>query len=225
MVPTALVGAICVVGRYNIDQLAEIYSFFKSNNLSVKFNPLFVSGRATDALSVLPIEYAESLCRLFDIWVDDIEDSIRVDPFESIISNLISGVSGNCVFSLACTKTFVSIGPMGDIYPCGRFDGVRKFRLGNVNNNQGLRDALSSSIYVHLDSRQENLDSTCLQCQFLAICNGGCMHNAFIKGDVMTKDPFCIAYKTLYGHILSKLLAVVKDAARQTLTSIEGAQA
>lgn len=215
-------GAICVVGKHNIGQLEEIYSFFKSHNLSVKINPLFVSGRATDALSVHPIEYAEAMCRLFDIWMDDAEDSIRVDPFESIMSSLISGVPASCVFSLACTKTYVSIGPMGDIYPCGRFDGVREFHLGNVNSIGGLREALNSSTYRHLDTRPDSLDSGCLECQFLPICNGGCMHNAFINGHVMSKDPFCIAYKTLYGHILSRLKEVLKDAESQPLTSTEG---
>lgn len=205
-------GVICVIGKHNIGRLEEIYSFFKSRQISVKLNPLFVSGRATDALSVTPDEYAEAMCRFFDIWVNDDDDSIRVDPFESIISSLISGAPRSCVSSRACTKTFVSIGPLGDVYPCGRFDGVRKFHLGNVNSPDGLRNALVSSAYLQLDSRPERLGNTCIECPYLAICNGGCMHNAYIQGDVMAKDPFCGFYKKLYGHILSKVNAVLEQA-------------
>jgi uncharacterized protein len=103
-------GSICVVGKHNIAELPEIYSFFKTIGLSVKLNPLFVAGRATDEVSVSPTEYAQAMCRLFDIWIDDTEDSIRVDPFESIISSLVSGCAGSCVFSTSCTTNFHSVG-------------------------------------------------------------------------------------------------------------------
>lgn len=210
-------GVICVIGKHNIKQLEEIYSFFKAHQISVKINPLFVSGRATDELSVTPDEYADAMCRLFDVWVNGNDDSIRVDPFESIISSLISGDPRSCISSRACTKTFVSIGPLGDVYPCGRFDGIKKFHLGNVNTPDGLRNSLMSSMYLQLDSRPEKLGNTCIECPYLVICNGGCMHNAYLQGNVMAKDPFCGFYKKLYGHILSKVHEVLGQAENVTL--------
>lgn len=210
-------GVICVIGKHNINELAEVYAFFKSQRINVKINPLFVAGRATDAHAVTPDEYAEAMCRLFDIWVDDNDDSIRVDPFETIIGSLISGSPGSCVSSRSCTKTFVSIGPLGDIYPCGRFDGVREFRMGNINLPGGLRNALTSPAYFQLDSRHTQLDGTCMECAYFDICNGGCMHNAYTQGDAMGKDPLCSFYQKLYGHILSKVHSVLCQAESLTL--------
>ena len=205
-------GVICVVGRHNILLLNEIYSFFKSEKLSVKFNPLFVSGRASGANSVLPEEFAAAMCDLFDTWLEDRDDTIRVDTFEDVMKSLISGKPRSCASNQGCTKSYVSVGPLGDIYPCGRFDGLRSFHLGNVNDGPGLRAALSSRLHQWLDSRQEQIDSACRECDIYTLCNGGCMHNALTAGEVMGKDPFCDAYRMLFGHVRAKLQVELQAA-------------
>jgi uncharacterized protein len=42
-------GAITVLTKYNIDQLEEVYDFFKTNNMGMKINPLIKSGKANEA--------------------------------------------------------------------------------------------------------------------------------------------------------------------------------
>ncbi len=208
-------GAICVIGKHNIDNVSEIYSFFNSQRLGLSFNPLFVSGRATADLAVDPKAYAESLCSIFDVWMVD-DHAINVDPFDTLMDNLVSGHSANCVSSLSCTKSFISVGPLGDIYPCGRFDGIPEFHLGNVNDPDGLQGALMTPMHLRLDSRLETLPAICKSCTYLAICNGGCMHNAYLGGDVMGVDPFCIVYRRLFGHILSRLHTILEKAENAT---------
>ena len=199
------IGAICVISNHNVDKLAEIYNFFRQENIDVKFNPLFLSGRAAEVDVVSPVRFASAMCELFDLWLEDGDDSIHVDPFESVIYGLFSGAPPSCAFSRSCTETFVSVGPRGDIYPCGRFDGIKEFHLGNVNEGKGLLDALGSLKHKLLDSRLNGLDHECLDCKFMTICSGGCMHNAYIEGDVMGKDPYCEAYKMLFGHIYMRV--------------------
>jgi uncharacterized protein len=206
-------GAICVIGRQNISRLEEIYAFFKCHGISMKITPLFVSGRATDDLSVTPTEYSDAMCRLFDTWINDGDaSSIRVDPFETAIASLVTGVPDSCATSVACTKSFISVGPRGDIYPCGRFDGVRSFHLGNVNDPGGLRSALVSKIHAKLDSRPVHLHADCVKCHFLSTCNAGCIHNAYLAGNIMGKDPFCAFYKTFFGHVQSRLHSLLEEA-------------
>jgi len=207
-------GVICIIGRHNIKHLDALYDFFKSHQINFKVNPLVMAGRATCSLAVTPMEYGEAMCRLFDLWIDD-PNTIRIDPFQEIMTSLISGTPSSCNFSDSCAKTFVSIGPLGDIYPCGRFDGMSEFRLGNVNDPDGLKMALSSPEHAKLGSRGKFLSGgggSCSGCQYLPICNGGCMHIAHISGDVMGKDPFCAMYKSLYGHISKKLHAALAKA-------------
>lgn len=211
-------GVICVVGSFNVTRLGEIYEFFKEYGISAKFNPLFVAGRATPELAVEPLECADKMCRLFDMWFDDDDDSIRIDPFESIVSSLVSGEPRGCVAATACTNNFVSIGPLGDVYPCGRFDGTPEFRFGNVNESGGLKAALSSAVYKSLAARGLSPNHECVRCRYIGICNGGCMHNAFIEGDVMGRDPFCEFYKRLFGHALLKVKSVLNQGESRSLS-------
>jgi uncharacterized protein len=95
--------------------------------------------------------------------------------------------------------------------------------LGNVNDVGGIRAALTSPTYKYLDTRPAKLDSTCLECEFVAVCNGGCMHNAFTTGNVMGKDPFCAAYKMLYHHIRDRLNIILAETNAKQATCSEGA--
>src|SRR3989344_2667671 len=43
-------GAICVISKVNVDYPQELYDFFKSQSINVKFNPIIESGRAKGAV-------------------------------------------------------------------------------------------------------------------------------------------------------------------------------
>lgn len=197
-------GVICVVSRYNIGRLLDVYDFFKTHRINIKINPLVVAGRATNDLAVTPEEYAQAMCTLFDRWIDD-KDAIDVDPFYDVMRSLITNEPSGCHASYSCAETYVSIGPLGDIYPCGRFDGMAEYRLGHIDDRGGIRAALDSSIHAKMLTRRKELDRFCSGCSLEHVCNGGCPHNAVIHGDMMTPDPFCVMYKMLYGHIAGRM--------------------
>ncbi len=49
----------------------------------------------------------------------------------------------------------------------------------------------------------ENCD--CLECEYLAICHGGCAVRAYSTyGDIYVTDPYCYTYKTVYKHLEKK---------------------
>lgn len=203
-------GVIVVLSQANINDLNEIYEFFKKERISIKINPLIQSGRATIDLQLHPIQYATALSNLFDKWVTDYK-SIDIDPFTNIMGNLMTSCPVGCNFSDNCRRDFISIGPQGDIYPCGRFDGLKEFWMGNINST-GLEPALSSEVHKKLLERKVDSIPGCKPCKFNKICNSGCMHNAYTSGDIMGKDPYCLSYKKIFRHLESFLHTELRGA-------------
>ena len=195
-------GVITVVNQRNLPHLEEIYDFFNQERINLKLNP--VIDAADKKFGISPKEYASAMNQLFDRWIEDY-NAIDVDPFTQIMGNFMTGRPSGCNYSKSCQENFISIGPQGDIYPCGRFDGLTNYWMGNINNPRGLAGALNSDIRKNLQSRSEEKLTECKSCDYVPICNGGCPHNALIGGDINKKDPYCSAYKTIFKHIEEKV--------------------
>lgn len=208
-------GAITILSRKNIERIDVVYDFFAMHGLSMKINPLIKSGRAIEdfeELGIGPSEYGLALVKLFDRWYHEPGEGIDVDPLSDIIGNLVTGNPIGCNFSETCRRTFVSIGPQGDVYPCGRFDGVREYRFGNINND-GLESMLNSDLSARINSRTADTVAGCSACDYKKICNAGCIHNAYLdKGDIMDKDSYCPSYKILFKHIDKEIRREVSEA-------------
>lgn len=200
-------GAICVVNSKNIESPKELYHFFKSKKINIKFNPLIKSGRAKENLidlGITPSQYGNFLLQLWEIYNQDVERegkvSIDIDPFMEVIGNLWTNVPLGCNYSVSCRGNFISIGPQGDIYPCGRFDGVKEFWMGNIRENS-IEEAMTSEVNKRLTQRKLENVAGCSKCDFGQVCNSGCMHNAYCNGNIFGKDPYCTSYKQLFKRM------------------------
>ncbi len=206
-------GAISILTKENIDHLEEVYQFFRDNRIHVKINPLIRSGNAIENyedLSIKPREYGHAMNKLFDMWFYEPEHKIDIDPFDQIIGNIITGVPFGCDYS-DCQKSFVSIGPQGDVYPCGRFDGIPEFHLGNINEDD-LHEMLESSIRQQIIRRADEIKS-CQPCDYKKMCNSGCVHNAYmVRGNIMDRDYYCVGYKMMFRHFIDVLHKELKKA-------------
>jgi uncharacterized protein len=195
-------GAIAVVNKHNLPHLDKIYDFFNQERIGLKLNHII---NATDTtLGISPMEYATAMNQLFDRWINDYQ-AIEIDPFSQIIGNFMTGRPSGCNYTNSCQEYFISVGPQGDIYPCGRFDGLKDYWMGNINSPGGLTMALESDVRKRLKDRKLETMAGCPDCEYVPICNGGCPHNALIAGDIMGKDPYCAGYKTMFKHIKSKM--------------------
>lgn len=201
-------GAITILTRLNIDRLDDIYNFFKANKISPKINPLIKSGKARvgyEDLGIGPAEYGQALVKLFDRWFYEEESGIDVDPLSTILGNLMTGKPVSCSFGESCRNSFISVGPKGDVYPCGRFDGVREYWLGNINE-QSLPTILESKTHKMMFDRGRETVTGCSSCEYGKICNAGCMHNAYMqRGQIGDKDYYCASYKILFKHLETAL--------------------
>lgn len=208
-------GVVVVMSRLNIFRISELYEFFSNARISIKCNPLINAGRASshmEDISITAEEYGAALIELFDIWYKDKGRVISIDPLEEIVGNVLSGKPEECTFSGSCRSRFISVGPHGDVYPCGRFDGIPDMRLGNLCENS-LHDILNSDSARRLLSRSCETIPQCQMCRYRGICNAGCMHNAYAhEGRVDAPDPYCKGYYMLFTHIDEILDAELNNA-------------
>jgi uncharacterized protein len=210
------IGAISVINKLNIDFIPEIYEFFKENDLSLKANPLINSGNAVknkQSLGITPVEYGKAMINLFNLWFYDPKPNLdmTIDNLDSIVRMKLTNQSFGCNYSKSCQNSFISIGPNGDIYPCGRFDEIPEFRYGNINEDS-LEKALNNPKRFELLQRTSNIES-CRNCEHKTICNSGCIHNAYVtRENIYDKDYYCLAYKMIFGKVFKSINDEIKKA-------------
>jgi uncharacterized protein len=149
------------------------------------------------------------MSKLFSKWFEGNDEYVKIDTFTDIIKSFIEAKPYGCNYNQTCQDTFISLAPNGDVYPCGRFDGLTEYKLGNINNHK-IEDIMDNPIRTILQKRHQHLDSSCSSCNISDICNGGCMHNAYLDGNIMNKDPLCVSNKMLFGTIAKNLTEYVK---------------
>lgn len=202
------VGAIAVMSKKNIGHIKEMYEFFKENDITLKANPLIHSGSAIgkEYLGITPVEYGRAMINLFDIWFNDENPNMKmtVDNMDALVRTRLTGNAYSCNHSRSCNDKFLSIGPLGDVYPCGRFDGNETFNLGNINTDS-VETILEKAKASSFSSRTKML-SSCGKCEYGKVCNGGCMHNGYMrKENIFDKDYYCKSYKMMFGHIFDEV--------------------
>lgn len=214
--PPGCGGAIFVANGLNITYLRQVFEFFNRIRCSFKINAIIDPVHPEFGMS--PVAYGKAMMDLFDRWFYD-DDAVDVEPFSQIVANLMAGCAIGCNFIESCRDGFISIGPQGDIYPCGRFDGMPEFWMGNINDEDGLRKALDSEPQRAMRLRTPDRVPGCNECEFVNICYSGCPHNALTAGNILGRDPYCSSYKMLFAHI-KKAVIVQLESARTDDTNI-----
>ncbi|WP_415930071.1 radical SAM protein [Zhenpiania hominis] len=198
-------GALVTIGEHNANDLIEIYNEFSKNNFSFSFNSLF-PGTYSQEVSLNEQEYADALCNLFDVWIEDEESNIMINPFETIIEGLLSPEKGipACHWSNDCSKSFIAIDADGKLYPCEHFAGNTEFCFGNISG--GLKNELKKNMYFK--KRADILEvNDCFDCEIFSLCFGGCPWNGMISsGQIDSKDSsICTGRRVLIKHIYQYL--------------------
>ena len=202
------VGALCVVTKTNVLHPKEVYEFFKENKIGVKFNPMFISGRATKKYAITPQEYGEFLIKIFDLWLSD-KNKIWISNFYDYIKSILTNRPVGCIFTKYCSNNFFSVTPTGDVLPCGRWDDSPEFKYGNINTDS-MVEILASPKRKKLLLRNYHISKKCRSCEFVNICNGGCPYIAYkFYGNIYERDYYCEAYKMIFSHIKNKMCEIL----------------
>ena len=212
------IGVICVIDKNTVPHVESIYKNLKSLGLPFTMSPVTPNhGQDLSAQPLSPDEYSDVLIRLFDVWFDDPNPTIQVNPPHSIIQGLIyGGLPLYCSVDDSCFSKFISFLPDGSVYPCNRFAGDNAFQLGNISE-QSFEEALNSPKRKYLLSRTKESLEPCASCESNDLCRGGCAHHAYaFYGDIMKPDYYCKSFFKAFSYYSKRLANSLDEAEIQT---------
>lgn len=192
------VNAVCCVSKLNLTSVNEIYHFFNSMRINPKFNYLeFELNSLSNEMKITPKDYADFIIKMSNVWLIHSNSNIDIMPVSDMLSTLINKFSESCIHSKDCQKQFVCVGPYGDIWPCGKYYGIKEFYLGTINDKEnGL---LSYEIRRSMFGKNLNPPNSCKKCKYLNLCNGLCPYDLFAEHNSFKKtSKWCEAYKILW---------------------------
>jgi uncharacterized protein len=94
-----------------------------------------------------------------------------VEPFRQLLLTLF--VNEKRLYPCGAGRTYVAISPTGDIYPCHRFMGDSRCRIGNISS--GIEPE-KTEVYWRRNAREAR---TCSKCWVRYLCAGGCAHTHY----------------------------------------------
>lgn len=207
------VASLSVIHALNVDRQIEIYEFFKSKRIPMKFNPIFNSGNAIQHPEYLlkPDVYVSSLKKFFDYWLVD-QTAVRVDPLDQYIQMKLLGKANDCIYG-SCLYQWLGIDHNGDFYPCGR-SYPPTFRFTSISEIDHVSDIFKSDGFISLLKSSIVRRSHCqVECKYFDVCNGGCNNNALIEnGEVDVKGGFlCETLCEMYEYISTSIDSIISD--------------
>ncbi len=173
---------LCVVHHHNVKHPTTVYRFFKEIGVEyLQFLPL-VQRKAGHGVSpeTVPAEaYGTFLCTVFNEWIKHDIGRIGVQNFDEAARPFLGMEHAICVSRETCGDVVV-VEHNGDFYTCDHFVN-RENRLGNIRETR-LVDLLESPALKEFGRKKRDaLPRYCRECEVLALCNGGCPKDRFIR--------------------------------------------
>lgn len=199
-------GTITVIGEHNINNLTDIYEYFKKRHISFKIAPMFNSGAAKENSELLinsPESYGNAVMALFDYWIKDKTGDISIRPLDKYIHSYFVKRMRSCTRN-NCMYHMVSVYSDGSVYPCGK-SYSKEYCIGNISNVSDINQLFNNSIYQNIASSRSKRNEYCSKnCDIYDYCRAGCNNDSIIAGDLTKPDKFqCVYHKMLLEHIHS----------------------
>ncbi len=198
---------LCVVNALNVQYPGRVYRFFKQIGAAyIGFLPLVERMSEADT-GVTPdtvpaTAFGDFLCTIFDEWKSEDVGKIRAQLFEETAGTALNREHELCIFRETCGDVPV-IEHNGDFFSCDHFVDP-KHMLGNIKESS-LVDLLEHPDQIAFGENKYNkLPRYCRTCDFLAMCNGECPKNRFIKTPDNEEglNYLCAGYKQFFRHAL-----------------------
>jgi uncharacterized protein len=209
------VGCIATFTGEEASRAGEAFDFFREEGLD------FTVHAASPPLDgpvpswvLSPARYGPLLCDLLRRYLPHRKE-VAVGTLDQMIRAVATGQGQVCTFR-DCLGMFLVIDCFGDIYPCQRFAGRREFRLGAVEESPSWDELMNSPMARRMAARQREIQERCAGCEHLPYCRGGCPFNAWAgRNDGRIVDPYCEAYRAVFGRIRDILVEEIENPANQ----------
>lgn len=204
------VGCICTFTSDSAPHVAQVFDFFLDEGLDFSVHAALPTlGQPTNGDALPPETYRQLLVDLLDRYLDNC-DRIRISSLDAMCRSIGAQRGGTCTFG-DCLGAYLAVDPQGWIYPCQRFAGKPRYRLGNVADCPTMDDLATVPFWRVLREREARIEEACGECAYFDICRGGCPYNVLAANgghlDGAVRDPHCTAYRALFEAIGERALA------------------
>ncbi|MCK9307048.1 MAG: anaerobic sulfatase maturase [Methanoculleus sp.] len=215
---------LCAVNRTNADHPLEVYRFFRDELGAqyVQFIPIveranetgFQEGNTVADRSVRPDQWGRFLVEIFDEWIRRDVGRMFVLNFDGALAGWLGRAGTVCIFAPTCGLG-MALEHNGDLYSCDHFVEPDHC-LGNILATPLIDLVNSEKQRTFGTAKRDTLARYCRECDFLAICNGECPKNRFIR----TPDGeeglnyLCEGYRTFFSHA-DRPMRMMADLLRQ----------
>jgi uncharacterized protein len=211
----AAVNALSVLTDYSVRFPEEIYHFHKEMGFThMQFIPCVETDKNNPKIaapfSVSPENYGDFLCTLFDLWRADFnsdQPTTFVRFFDSVFHSYVGYEPPLCTLMREC-GIYVVVEHNGDVYSCD-FYVEPQWKLGNVHEDQ-IIELLNCETQKRFGERKLKLEKSCLGCEWLAYCRGGCPKDRSNDPRDKNVSHFCGAYKKFFNHAHGELLKLAE---------------
>ncbi|TAK04596.1 anaerobic sulfatase maturase [bacterium] len=196
---------LCVVHDHNVRYSTAVYRFFKEIGVQyLQFLPLVERKedreRGVSPQTVPAEAYGSFLCTIFDEWVRQDIGRIVIQLFDEAARPFLGLEHALCIFRETCGDILV-IEHNGDFFSCDHFVD-REHYLGNIRETSLVEMLESPAQREFGREKWDALPRYCRECEVLAMCNGGCPKDRFVR----TPDGeeglnyLCAGFKRFFSH-------------------------
>lgn len=208
-------GVISVITDFR--DFDKILNFFLSNNIyTIKFSTYFNQGRASQIRlsSKEQKYYAMAELKLIDRVIKynkTNKRNIRLLHISPMLRNILSWKRLDICMRSPCGagSSMLSVDHNGNIYPCDAMYGIKEineFIIGNIHNNQSLKDLLDSSPLIHT-FKERTVDNIpkCKKCVWKRLCCGGCANESYgVFKSFFRESYLCAYYQIMFENLIWK---------------------
>jgi uncharacterized protein len=200
------VSCLSVVTKESLGKAKAIFDFFYQNGLfSLDFSPCFNQ----DDSGISPLEYADFMIEIFDIFMDIDDPRVNIRFFDNMISSFFGGNATVCsMANQTSCGLFLTIDWNGDVYFCDNYyEDNNSFYLGNLLKDE-ISFMLKSPLYKKIlqDIKRFQAELGCLNCEVSKICGGGCPRYWFWREDRFSQ---CSARRKIVSHEIGRITFII----------------
>jgi radical SAM protein with 4Fe4S-binding SPASM domain len=222
------VGVIAVANAATLEIGAERFYRYFVDELGVhsfQVNTPFPGGTANPTKGRLPLgsdALARFYCELAEVWLEQgYHRGIRIGPFDE----LLAWFRGDptvlpCIWTDNCANHILCIDARGNVAQCDCWvTSYPDHWYGNLFECATLSDLLASSQALERFQQRPMalVARDCIDCDYLALCHGGCPVRAFsVHGTLFEKDPNCAFYQLLFGAMATAAARLARASVTRT---------
>ncbi|MGF1749018.1 MULTISPECIES: anaerobic sulfatase maturase [Vibrio] len=158
--------------------------------------------------------YGQFMTEVFNEWVKEDVGTIFIRMFDSMLATWMGYPASICVQSKECGQALV-IESNGDLYSCDHYVYPAN-KLGNIEDTDIAKLATSKQQKRFGAAKFSRLTTQCQQCQFQALCYGGCPKHRIIskEGEKHKQNYLCESYAQIFNHTAPVMHLMVQEIQR-----------